>query len=122
MLAVADDLLVLTVATAVFSKQMELLGLSKTDVCESVEANVVVTAVVDLDLTSVEVGGLLVEGGGLPVEGGELPVEGGVLLVLVLETCVMFMLAFPATIAGCTLCHLMFSQTIKTKPFLFNMF
>ena len=84
MLAVADELPVLTVATAVFNKQMELLGLSKTDVCESVEAKVVVTAVVDLDLTSVEVGGLLVEGGGLPVEG-ELPVVGGVLLLLVLQ-------------------------------------
>ena len=81
MLAVADDLPVLTV----FSKQMELLGLSKTDVCESVEASVVVTAVVGLDLTSVEVDGLLVEGGGLPVEGSELLLEGGMLLVLVLQ-------------------------------------
>ena len=52
---------------------------------DSVEANVVVTAVVGLDLTSVEVGGLLVGGGGLLVEGGELPVEGGMLLVLVLQ-------------------------------------
>ena len=85
---------------------MELLGLSKTDVCESVEANIVVTAVVGLDLTSVEVGGLPVEGG----ECGRWCVTG----ISVTETCVMFTVAFPATIARCSLCHLMFSQTIKT--------
>ena len=94
MLAVVDDLSVLNIATAIFSKQIELLG-----VCESVEANVVVTA---LDLTSVEGDGLLVKGSGLLL-------EGGILLVLVLRRLVWFTVAFPATITRCTLCHLMFS-------------
>ena len=63
---------------------MELLGFNKTDVCESVEANVVVASVVVLDSISV-VCVRLVEGGVLLAVGGLLLVEGGMLLVTVLH-------------------------------------